>query len=209
MDTWEMVDNERTALADLADSMTPAQWDTQSLCGAWKVRDVVAHLNEGATLTTGKAIGMLVKYGFRMNTMLQREAIKGGSKPTADLAKGARAAIGARKKPPGTKDADLVMETIIHEQDIRRAIGVARAYPADEMRASLDRISAMGNSLLPGKKRGADLHLKATDLEWECGDGAEVSGPSEAILMAMAGRSAALADLSGPGVDTLRRRIGG
>ena len=209
MEAWDMVDNERKALADLTDSMTPAQWDTRSLCGAWKVRDVVAHLNEGSTLTTGKAIAIAAKYGFRINTMLEREALKGGAQPTDQLKAEARATIGARRLPPGTKPADFVMEMIVHQQDIRRSIGAARAYPTDEMRLALDRITAMGNSLLPGKKRGAGLHLKATDLEWDHGDGDEVSGPGEAILMAMSGRKEALADLSGPGVDTLRQRIGG
>jgi hypothetical protein len=77
------------------------------------------------------------------------------------------------------------------------------------MRMSLDRLAAMGNSILPGKKRSADLHLKATDLDWEHGEGADVTGPAEALLMAMAGRKEALVDLTGPGVDTLRQRIGG
>lgn len=209
MQAWDMVDNERKALADLTDAMTPAQWDTKSLCGAWKVRDVVAHLSEGSTLGTGKAFLLALKYGFRINTMLEREAVKGGAEPTDQLKAETRGTIGARQLPPGTKPADFVMEMIVHQQDIRRPIGVARAYPTDEMLLALDRISGMGNSLLPGKKRGAGLHLKATDLDWESGEGADVSGPGEAILMAMSGRKEALADLSGPGVDTLRQRIGG
>jgi uncharacterized protein (TIGR03083 family) len=209
MEAWDMVDNERKALADLADSMTPAQWDTQSLCSAWKVRDVVAHLNEGATITKPKAFGLAAKYGFRVKTMLEREAMKGGAQPTDRLTAQVRATIGARCLPPGTKPADFAMEMIVHQQDIRRAIGAARTYPADEMRSALDRIATKRNSLLPGKKRGAGLHLAATDLDWEHGDGAEVRGPAEAILMAMSGRKQALADLSGPGVDTLRQRIKG
>jgi uncharacterized protein (TIGR03083 family) len=207
MDSWAMVDTERTALADLADSMTPAQWDTQSLCSAWKVRDVVAHLNEGSTLTAGKAMRMAARYGFRINTMLEREAVKGGAQPTDRLKAETRATIGARRTPPGTKPADFAVEMIVHGQDIRRAIGVPRAFPDDEMRAALDHMTDMRSSLVPGKKRGAGLHLRATDLEWEHGTGADVSGPAEALLMAMAGRKVALADLSGPGVEILRRRI--
>jgi uncharacterized protein (TIGR03083 family) len=165
-------------------------------------------VNEGSTLTKGKAIGIAAKYGFRINTMLEREAVKGGAQPTDQLKAETRATIGARRLPPGTKPADFVTEMIVHQQDIRRAIGVPRTYPADELRAALDQMAGMGNSLLPGKKRSAGLHLKATDVDWEHGDGAAVSGPAEAILMAMAGRKEVLADLSGPGVDTLRERIG-
>jgi uncharacterized protein (TIGR03083 family) len=103
----------------------------------------------------------------------------------------------------------MVMETIVHQQDVRRPLGIARTYPPDEMKVALDRAAGMGNALVPGKKRSAGLHLKATDLDWEHGEGDEVSGPGEALLMAMAGRPVALADLSGPGVQTLRERIGG
>jgi uncharacterized protein (TIGR03083 family) len=207
MDYWAMTDTERAAFADLTDSLTPAQWDEASLCDGWKVRDVVAHLNGGSVLTGGKAFLTLVKYGFRMNTMIEREAQKSGARPTEELRKEARATIGMRHAPPGTKPADFVMETIVHQQDVRRVLGIERQYPADELKVSLDRMAAMGNSLLPGKKRAAGLRLRATDIDWEHGEGDEVSGTGEALLMVLAGRPTALADLTGPGVETLRARI--
>ena len=36
-----------------------------------------------------------------------------------------------------------------------------------------------------GKKRVKGLHLQATDLDWELGNGEDVTGPAEALLMAM------------------------
>jgi hypothetical protein len=45
-----------------------------------------------------------------------------------------------------------------------------------------------------------------TDAEWSHGTGPEVSGPILALVMAMTGRKAALDDLSGEGVSTLRSR---
>ena len=47
----------------------------------------------------------------------------------------------------------------------------------------------------------------ATDVDWTVGDGPVVTGPGEALLMAAAGRAAALADLSGDGLPTLRERV--
>ncbi|MEX0664970.1 MAG: maleylpyruvate isomerase family mycothiol-dependent enzyme [Acidimicrobiia bacterium] len=207
MDYWRMTDTERDAFADLCDSLTPAQWDQPSLCGSWKVRDVVAHLNQGSVLTGGRAILIAAKYGFRINTMLEREAQRDGTHSPEQLRKDMRASVGMRRKPPGTKPADLVMETIVHQQDVRRPLGIPRDYPAEELKVALDCAASTGSSLLPGKKRGAGLHLRATDLDWEHGEGDEVSGSGEALLMALAGRSAALADLVGPGVETLRSRI--
>ena len=56
-----------------------------------------------------------------------------------------------------------------------------------------------------GRIRG--LRLVATDFDWAAGKGAEVSGPGEALLMAMAGRGVALGELSGPGLPVLARRV--
>jgi uncharacterized protein (TIGR03083 family) len=209
MDTWDMVDAERKDFADLTDSLTPQQWDAQSLCTAWKVRDVVAHVTQGATIGTGESIKQLVKYGFRMNKLLTEEAQKAGASSTDELRANLRATIGNRTTQPGVKAPGILFDEVVHQQDVRRPLGLTRQVPEDRLRASLDDGIRYGNPLVPAKKRIKGLHLTATDLDWETGDagGAEVSGPGEALLMAVAGRPAALADLSGAGVDVLRSRI--
>jgi hypothetical protein len=53
------------------------------------------------------------------------------------------------------------------------------------------------------------ISLRATDQDWSWGSGAELSGPSEALAMAVGGRYVALDDLAGEGVDVLRGRLGG
>jgi len=75
------------------------------------------------------------------------------------------------------------------------------------LRAVADAESAM-NIGFPAKKRIAGLKLRATDVDWTHGDGPEVTGPAEALIMAMGGRRAALADLSGDGLATLAGRLG-
>ena len=52
------------------------------------------------------------------------------------------------------------------------------------------------------------IRFEATDLDWSAGDGAVARGPGEAILLTMTGRRIAVVDLVGPGVDTLRGRLG-
>ncbi len=61
-------------------------------------------------------------------------------------------------------------------------------------------------SVLGNKDRIAGLRLVATDTDWSHGEGPEVRGPAEALLMATCGRRVALDDLQGPGLDTLRSR---
>jgi hypothetical protein len=53
------------------------------------------------------------------------------------------------------------------------------------------------------------VRLVATDLDWNHGDGPEVTGPAEALLMAMAARSDAFNQLTGPGKELLAQRICG
>jgi len=95
---------------------------------------------------------------------------------------------------------------MVHQQDIRRPLGIDRAIPADRLRATLD----FGRVAPPlrGIVRTRGLRLIATDLDWTYGSGADVRGPGEALLMAMAARPAALTDLDGPGVSRFARQIG-
>ena len=209
MGTWEMIDAERGELADVCDALTAEQWDAPSLCEKWRVRDVVGHLVGGANLGTGQAMVTLVKYGFRLGTMLEKTAIEAGSAPTSELASEMRGAVGARRKPPGVKPEGVLTDTVIHQQDIRRALGMSRTIAPEHVRVALDETAGTSNGLLPGKKRVAGLHLHATDMEWDIGEATalDVTGTGEALLMAMAGRAVALADLSGSGVETLRARL--
>ena len=209
MEIWECIDAERAEFADLCATLTPEQWDMPSLCSAWRVRDVVAHVNEAATLTTGAAVVAVIRHGFRIGTMLEREAIKRGAAPTDELTADMRATIGVRTRPPGVKPGGILADEVIHQQDVRRVVQVPRNVAEDRLRISLDQMKDTNVSLLPGKKRRAGLHLVATDLAWDAGDAAdpEVRGTGEALLMAMAGRVAALDDLDGPGVAALRSRL--
>ncbi len=66
---------------------------------------------------------------------------------------------------------------------------------------------APGAPPIGAAKRVRGLTFAATDLAWTTGKGPAVEGPGEALLMAMAGRPAALPELSGPGHATLAARI--
>jgi uncharacterized protein (TIGR03083 family) len=94
---------------------------------------------------------------------------------------------------------------MIHQQDIRRSIGLPRAIDPERLRTALD--FARFAPTIRGAWRARGVRLVATDLEWAYGKGAEVRGSGEALLMAMAGRRAALADLDGPGKAKLTQHI--
>ena len=205
-DTWTMVAEARTDLASYLETLTPEQWDAPSLCDQWKVRDVVGHLVEGANkISMGSMMGALARNGFNLNKMLAAGAIEVGQRSPEDLSKAMREAVSLRNSPPMTKPEDTLSDTVIHTQDIRRALGDPGSVPQDRLIVALDRMKNTG-TILGIKKRIAGLKLVATDTDWTTGEGPEVSGTGEALLMAMCGRKTAIADLTGEGVSTLRDR---
>lgn len=94
---------------------------------------------------------------------------------------------------------------MIHQQDIRRPLGIPRAIPQERLRTVLN--YALTAPAVRGARRSRGIRLVPTDLDWIHGKGPDVTGPAEALLMVMAARPDALGDLNGPGKTELARRI--
>jgi uncharacterized protein (TIGR03083 family) len=202
---WSTIHRERAALAQDLGSLTDAQWDTPSLCEGWSVRDVLGHMTATAKQTVPKFFGGLVGSGFRFEAMLDRlrEAQLGDS-PADTLAR-FESAVDSTSHPPGPADAWLG-ETIVHSVDIRRPLGITHQVPLDAVTTTAD-FYRKSNLVIGGKKRSSGLTFQATDTDWSAGEGPEVKGPALSLLLAITGRKAALGDLSGDGVATLRDRM--
>jgi len=203
-DLWTVVHAERRALAaDLAD-LTPEQWQTPSLCTGWTVHDVLAHMVATARETpAGFFVGMIGS-GFRISRFTEKRiAVEGAGGPAATLA-AFRGVETATSAPPGPK-LSWLGEVLVHSEDIRRPLGIAHEYPVDSVTDVTD-FYAGSNVLIGGKRRVEGLTLQATDTDWSRGSGPVVSGPARALMLATTGRTAALDELSGPGVEILRSR---
>ena len=101
---------------------------------------------------------------------------------------------------------EFFADKLIHNQDIRRPLDLPRSIPTDHLVAALDALPSIGG-FLKSKGNAAGLRLVATDVDHTVGNGPEVRGPAEAIILAVSGRPVALPELTGDGVDTLRSRI--
>jgi uncharacterized protein (TIGR03083 family) len=203
-DPWPAIHAERQALAsDLAD-MTPDQWTTPSLVPRWTVRDVLAHMTATAQMSTGKFFAGFAGSGFRFHQMSDKN-IRAEEQldPPQQLAKFASLAD-SNGAPPGPVDT-MLTEVFVHSEDIRRPLGIAHAYdPESAVRVA--EFLRGSNLLIHGKSRATGLRLRATDTDWSAGNGPEVAGPVMSIVLAVAGRPAAIDDLVGAGVATLRSR---
>jgi uncharacterized protein (TIGR03083 family) len=204
VDVWSTIHAERKALASDLESLTDEQWETPSLCGGWTVRDVLAHMTGTAKITPAAFFGKLVGSGFSLKRMQEKDiARERGAAPDETLAH-FREVVDSSKHPPGPTDTWLG-EVLVHAEDVRRPLGIRHDYPTDAAVQVADFYK--GSNLVIGAKRRIDgLTLRATDADWAHGSGPEVSGPIVALVLAMTGRKAALDDLTGDGVATLRAR---
>jgi uncharacterized protein (TIGR03083 family) len=207
VDLWTGIREERLALVADLELLAPAQWDEQSLCSEWRVRDVVAHLGWAAAgVGIGETLRGVVASRGNFHRWSAELARRRGSADPQELLVAYRGLVDARKTPVGAKPLDMFCDTIIHGQDIRRPLGLHRDFPADRIAVALDHLKT--NSFpFKAKMLIAGLRLVGTDQEWTSGDGPEVRGTGEALLLAMGGRSAATADLSGPGREILESRL--
>jgi len=205
MDTWDMIGKERASLADALDGLAAADWDKPSLCGSWTVREVVAHMVATALMTPPRFFGRLIASGFNFQSLTRKDIdqVRAG-RTDADLVALYRSRVDTRNAPPGPA-ASWLGETIVHGEDIFRALNGYRQHPVEHVVAVADFYQG-SNLLIGAKNRITGVTLRATDTDWTHGTGPEVSGPILALVMAMTGRTAALDDLTGDGVAVLRER---
>ena len=203
--TMEMARDEREGFASFLDGLTQEQWNSPTLCELWTVREVAIHTVSYDELSTAGLVGRFLK--GRLNT----ERINAiGVADYADRSpEQITALIRAHAQPHGLTGGFgskiALTDGMIHQQDIRRSIGLPRTIDPERLCTALG--FARFAPTIRGAWRARGVHLVATDMDWAYGKGPEVRGSGEALLMSMAGRSAALDDLDGPGKAKLAQHI--
>ena len=205
MNTWGMIEAERRSLVDALDALPAPDWSRPSLCAGRTVRDVVGHLIATASMTPPQFFVKLAGSGFSFERMTAREIERvTAGRTDVDLVAVMRSLIPARMAPPGPATSWLG-ETIVHGEDIFRALGGYHQHPVEHVVAVAD-FYKKSNLLIGSKRRTAGVTLRATDTDWQHGDGPLLTGPILPLVLAMTGRKVALDDLSGDGVTVLRGR---
>ncbi len=199
----DMARAERGDLAEFLGTLAPADWEAPSLCANWTVKDVVAHVVSYEDLG---ALGLVRRFAkgwvVRANQVGVDEFATRSPQQLLEFLCGH---LQPRGLTAGFGGMIALVDGTVHHQDIRRALGRPRAVPVDRLERVLGLVP--GNPRLGAGRRIRGLRLRATDIDWTHGHGPEVTGPGEALLMAMTGRLAALGDLHGPGLPTLTRRL--
>jgi len=190
MDHFAEIADERRGFADLIDTLTAEQLATPSLCLGWTVHDIAAHL----------VLPMVT------NMALTRSLAR--IKSPAELAALLRKHAESRFTPPvGLGSIAPLTDAIVHAQDARRPLGIAREIPPARLLAILDfQVSPLAARGFVPKARTAGLSFAASDLDWTAGDGPLVQGTGEALMMALCGRRVALDELTGDGLAEFASR---
>ena len=188
-------------LADFVADLTDAQWSTPSLCEAWTVRDVIAHLTTTTRTDVAAAgegggppcPGQLQPDGGRSSPPSGRR----GTPPVElvdQLRESAQSSNGGRSP---AAPMDPLMDLVIHAQDIARPLRTPtsrhRRWSPPRSSTSPRTGSWAGHGGWPGS--GWSRPTPGGRL----GEGAELRGPDIDLLLVAAGRPAGLTALDGPG----------
>jgi len=201
----ELARAERLDFADFLGGLTPEQWATPSLCDGWTVRDVAAHCVSFEGLSGGQLATRFLKGRLQTDRINALAVADLAGSSTDDLIGLLRDNALPHGLGAGFGGRVALTDNMIHQQDIRRPLGLARTIPAERLSAALDFVRY--SPTIRGALRVRGVRLVATDSDWSYGKGPVVQGQGEALLMVMAGRAAALSELDGPGVGTLATRL--
>lgn len=206
-DLMPLAEEERADLLVLLRELTAAQWHARSLCANWRVRDVATHIVSYDELSKAATVATFLRGGLRTGTVNDVALARYRDLDTDGIVELVARNQKPRGLPSGFKGGIALTDGTIHHQDIRRALGLPRTIPEPRLVPALS--FSLGAPTLPSKGNAKGLRLTATDVDWTAGDGPEVTGSGEALLMAAAGRSSALDELTGDGLPTLRKRVEG
>ena len=171
----ELARGERLDFADFLAGLTPGQWDGPSLCAGWTVRDVAAHCVSFEGLSPARLATRFLK------GRLQTDRINAIA--VADLADAStEQLIGCFATMPtphglgaGFGGRVALTDNMIHQQDIRRPLGLAEGDPG-RTPAAPHWTSSGSRRRSAVRGRPAGCRLVATDVDWSFGKGPEVRG---------------------------------
>ena len=184
MGEWDIAAQSRRDFADMIEGLSEEQLGAATLCDGWTARDVAGHVVSFTQMSMPTMFLSMLKGGFNVDKAWTANATK--------------------SFPPELTTTDVV----VHTQDIRRPLGLDGAPSEAAIREALDFCTAhkKGKLQVPSKDI-AGLRLEASDIDWSWGEGKQVSGPAEAILMAI-NRRDTRSELTGDGVSSLPVRKG-
>jgi uncharacterized protein (TIGR03083 family) len=207
MRVFDLIVGERRHAADLFASLTADQLSRQSLCDAWTIHEVAAHLTTFLRFGQAKIYLGIFATGAdidQLNVWLTRRAAR---RPIDEIIETLRTHAGARTTIPRSGYDPVLTDLVLHDLDVRRPLGISRSTPEEPLWVAFNHLARRPSPGFTMGSRLRDLRLEATDTGWTHGQGPLVRGNAEDLLLAIGGRDIALDELDGDGLPILRRRV--
>lgn len=202
----QLAEDERIDLADFLETLTPEKWAVESLCEGWTVRDVVAHVVSYEGVGAGGLARRFTQGRFMLNRINGLSLQQHRERQPDELIRLLREHAAPRGLTSAFGGRIALLDTLMHHQDIRRALRMPRDVPAERLRVALPFAFVAPPIKAMWHARG--VKMIATDIGWSGGAGPEARGAGEAVLMTMGGRRGVAEELTGPGVPRLVKRLG-
>lgn len=178
-------------LAEALETLTDEQWDAQSLCDEWRVRDVVGHIiwrvgeDNGTMLRTG--LGALGRGHFGFSKVLSTLAVEAGEASHRDLIARLREIAAEKLQGHGRTGFNELVEAVVHSYDITEALDV----PLRLSPRSTGAIARVRANMIPATRHtriARNNAVRATDARWLVGQGPHIDATAGEILMHLYGR---------------------
>lgn len=202
MDIFADIADERRAVAGMLADLPPENRSVSSLCDGWTVHHVAAHLIMPLTVSMPAIMVAMIASGGnfdRANNKLTKQLAR---RPFEEIIEILQTKADKKFTPPGAGPEAPLTDILVHGLDIRWPLGLPRQIPEQRLRTALTHLttkSANGvatSGVLTGRR------FEATDVDWSYGEGPLVSGAAGALLLALTGRTVAVAHLAGEGAET-------
>ncbi|MDJ0768995.1 MAG: maleylpyruvate isomerase family mycothiol-dependent enzyme [Ilumatobacter sp.] len=205
MAEWDRVGALRRDFADMVEGLSPEQLEQQSLCDAWTARGVLCHVTSFVATSLPRFMFTVARsrgdFGRASQTMARTQL----DRPVADVIAELRAKATKSAPLPMFPEEMTLTDMAIHTQDVRRPLGLEGSLSPDTLRDALDFLTTHKHATTLVDRKPLDgVKLAPSDIDWAFGDGAEITGPAEAIMMALADRPVALDEISGEGAARWR-----
>jgi uncharacterized protein (TIGR03083 family) len=197
-------------LLTVAETLSPQEWATQSLCAEWTNHEVLAHLVVGYSCALGvfaAELGRRCGSFDPANTALARRlaSSRTPAELLADFADVIDRPRGIGRYFPRRL---LLGDHVTHELDVLLAVDRRPEIAPDVLVAVLNTQVSLPNPFVPAFRNSHGLRLIATDVDWTHGDHGPVVEAAAADLVSVLGnRPKALSALRGEGAGLLSSRV--